>query len=122
MSLVVGGTFERPEVRQHRLLTTRLVLLGFESDLVIRDLTQVVLTESYRSGYRRETQTDGLLVSAQRSRTLVVIRLPDVQTSTIRVTRVARTSSERTAKPRRPTRIVLVCTSGRRMTTSVPLR
>ena len=55
MTSVIRSKFETPQVRPHRLLAVRLVLLREEVLLVGRDLRQVLLTGLNGRGYRSKS-------------------------------------------------------------------
>ena len=65
--MVVRGGFERPEVRTHRDLAVRGVLLRIEGDKVVGDLGRVFHTCIHGCRYGCELGAEGCLVGANRS-------------------------------------------------------
>ena len=85
--LIVGDLLEAPEIRFHRFLAIRLILLGEEGLLVGGDLREIFRTCINCRCDSSEAVAACHLVSRYRSRTLVAVGIEGVQTLAVGVLR-----------------------------------
>ena len=80
MRSIVGSHLEAPQILLHGLLAARLVFLGFEGNLILSDLGEILCTGRYCGRNGCEAVTDVTLVSGDRRRTLVSVFVLEVDT------------------------------------------